>query len=568
MKYVLVPIFSARRNPESNQKVDLSDQIRKFMELDSQGQYPAYFISFTEEQKIGINPRFKYGNPIGVYAYPLRYVSDSSGRLKIPFAGDRPFIHVLKLTVDYKAVLFDETYNKSSLTRDTKKLTALFNKHLPLVKENWPSTAAHIADLIGAYVEVSVNAEDFTSTVKYCTKLMLKKFKGAASGHPEIKRIWCYTHVLAYLLNSRSSKPVVTWNKLLRSLGYHVVVDSGVGFIHYAEPTQAVFLIRSAYQSVDMLSNKPTRTTVLDFSDKAVVQKAFGTRLVKYDANEIVIHGDVVYYDSVLLNWPKKITVEGNLRLNSCRLLNFSPVVTVTRDLELDNVNLTSLGQVTVGRNLLLDDTDIQQFQSIVVQGDVLGLFSTLVKSDKDNKIYSIYNLPTGLTVDNLRIKNNQKLTSLPQDLTVTKELLLDNLPNLRELPKNLRAHRLSLSQLPAIRSLPDTVTADEIFLDNCSGITELSAACLSKLKAGLAIRYCNALKRLPDNLTIDGDLFLLSNSNLERLPDNLHVVYNLTVLNTAITELPSTLIVEGRVIVKRGTRVADGAKIGKLVFD
>lgn len=63
------------------------------------------FIHFSDlEQKLGINPRSKFNTPNGVYSYPLKEIWDLLENNKIPFAGDREFIHIIKTKPDIKLV--------------------------------------------------------------------------------------------------------------------------------------------------------------------------------------------------------------------------------------------------------------------------------------------------------------------------------------------------------------------------------------------------------------------------------------------------------------------------------
>jgi len=60
------PLFELRKNPEKNIFIGAWDYLEKY-ENDTD-----VYISFTEIDKIGINPKSKYNTPIGIYCYPLR----------------------------------------------------------------------------------------------------------------------------------------------------------------------------------------------------------------------------------------------------------------------------------------------------------------------------------------------------------------------------------------------------------------------------------------------------------------------------------------------------------------
>lgn len=61
---------------------------------------PKFFVTMTAVNKIGINPKFSYGNPVGVYCYQL--TSEIFNQLKsgtLPFVTDQAYIQVFSLSV-------------------------------------------------------------------------------------------------------------------------------------------------------------------------------------------------------------------------------------------------------------------------------------------------------------------------------------------------------------------------------------------------------------------------------------------------------------------------------------
>ena len=99
----------ARKNPEMNPHIGAWDYVDKY-------QYdPDVYISFTEIDKIGLNPQSKYNTPLGIYTYPLKEFAekyifgsmsavDEYNKLHIkntvgsyaPFAGNAKYINFIR----------------------------------------------------------------------------------------------------------------------------------------------------------------------------------------------------------------------------------------------------------------------------------------------------------------------------------------------------------------------------------------------------------------------------------------------------------------------------------------
>jgi len=122
--------LEARRNPELNPKISAYEALLPYKDD------PDVYISFTDIDKIGINPRSKYNTPLGIYTYPLREVWDTykfdqtkSPGQSVPFAGEAPFIWILRKK---KGIGFIEdlytTYTSKDYDMDIKKLQSFVLK--------------------------------------------------------------------------------------------------------------------------------------------------------------------------------------------------------------------------------------------------------------------------------------------------------------------------------------------------------------------------------------------------------------------------------------------------------
>ena len=60
-----------RRNPEQNPKTTPIDVVRQYAERKD---VDKFYLTYTREQKVGINPKSGYNTPIGIYTYPLKEI--------------------------------------------------------------------------------------------------------------------------------------------------------------------------------------------------------------------------------------------------------------------------------------------------------------------------------------------------------------------------------------------------------------------------------------------------------------------------------------------------------------
>lgn len=226
MDYVTIPVNAARRNPDKNIKLNIIEHLRPFYLKDKDNEKPKYFISFTELPKLGVNPNFKYANPLGIYAYPLSHIWLKLIEDNVPFASKRPYVQILERTTNK---ILDNSYNWGNYPTDTRKLKNYVTE-LNL-KEN--------IDFIKLQIESKANVRNKDSA---------------------IYNIWYFLYLLSNALSKKgvNRKSPFIWTTLLtKVLDYECVMDLiGQGFIHPREPKQALFLTKDSYRHVDMILNK------------------------------------------------------------------------------------------------------------------------------------------------------------------------------------------------------------------------------------------------------------------------------------------------------------------------
>lgn len=214
-------ISELRRNPELNPKIPALQALSKYKDDDS------YFITFTTIEKVGLNPRSPFSTPVGLYAYKLKDVYGELESKNYLFGVDRPFVNVIQLTTN--RVLDLENYsNKSS---DLQKLRKIYESE----------TGKSFDDVLKEYDNNSHLLYPVDTDGKYVYGLM-----NFISNRIEGK-------------TGPVKKSMVYFNKLLRQMGYDVVIDR-TGTVHLLQPSQAVFLVPSAYRFVEKIINKSYST--------------------------------------------------------------------------------------------------------------------------------------------------------------------------------------------------------------------------------------------------------------------------------------------------------------------
>ena len=216
------------------------------------------YISFTEQDKLGINPRSKYDTPIGIYTYPLHKVLKRVGKdveahaLKIghyvPFAGHQPWVWVVQPNTS-KGKFISEIGNESSYgKRDLED-------DLEILKRLYENEDTHSKIGMSHRIASGIEGTAWDLAIDYWTKGSRDKSSGG--------KMWNITRELAKRLSDRKSH--VLWNKILRDdLGYIGIADLGEGIIHPSEPNQCVFFSRGGLNVIDKIENVAQKGDITD----------------------------------------------------------------------------------------------------------------------------------------------------------------------------------------------------------------------------------------------------------------------------------------------------------------
>jgi len=250
-------VLEARRNPKMNPKQSAYELLKQYADRDD------IYISFTEINKIGLNPKSGYNTPIGIYTYPLKITWEeydidwradkvTSSRLKglpgstgsinkviekaYPFASENPYIQVLQRKPSRGFVDLAK-YSQSDYSRDIEKLYEMINEET--VYRGFPFEREVFENFVKRFEKES-NFKSPGGLFWNVTRLFSKYF----DDEPRIFK------------DPLPRKPLVAWNVLLQRFGYDAFLDSeGEGIIHKHEPWQAVFLTKRSFKHIDTILN-------------------------------------------------------------------------------------------------------------------------------------------------------------------------------------------------------------------------------------------------------------------------------------------------------------------------
>jgi hypothetical protein len=233
---LLSELFEARANPELNPKKSINDVLINIAirTKDRVAGTTNRFVSFTTVDKLGINPSSEHDTPLGIYAYPIDYVIELTGRdekmTKLPLAGEAPYANTFKVT--------GNIINVAKMTGDDARTYYIKIKD-------------YVLGVTGDEQDVAT-VDQYIRNAK--TQAKVNNYSGG--------QFWFVTMMVADMLAERLNKAApVMWNVLFRQIGIDGAVDmindtDGAEIIHENEPCQAVFFSLGVIIDVERHINK------------------------------------------------------------------------------------------------------------------------------------------------------------------------------------------------------------------------------------------------------------------------------------------------------------------------
>ena len=307
---ILVSTLS-RKKPGLNPKISLFKYLSGLKNIGTVGKsIPNLFVSFTQIEKLGINPGSEYETPLGICSYPAQYLLDEEYFHNL-FAGKSPFANVFQVKGN---ILNAQKFNVLDFKHYIAKLKAYYPVGLGLKEDTKRWTDAETGfDLI---VERSSEAALFNN---YIGRFWYISQQVASM---------IYLDRAGYLGNS---KECVVWNSVLRSIGVDGVYDDGMGVIHENEPHQAIFFSKSCIIHNVLLDNKWSEFSIDEGQDKASDFKLLHAAIKEKDLTTVLsiikgkikllkyIDGSTDFGNKVLLEFFEKCGFIGEAMFKSVR---------------------------------------------------------------------------------------------------------------------------------------------------------------------------------------------------------------------------------------------------------
>ena len=239
---------------------------------------PNLYITFSDIMKLGINPKYEYDTPTGIYAYPLTAMWDKIVSNTVPFAGDRKYVHLF--SAGGKIVDVSD-YTAADMKQDLEKLKTKYQAYFTHPRRD-------DYDIWYNFCVYDQKSEDSPEEIKKQCQEIFKNGQGFDMAAYEwarnsflkkpISEFWNITRHLSMRLASSVSerfdrKSSAIWNTILRNLGYSGFSDkTGMGVIHSNEPKQAVFFSINGLKHIKTFENiRKIRDQDVDNNGKYVI---------------------------------------------------------------------------------------------------------------------------------------------------------------------------------------------------------------------------------------------------------------------------------------------------------
>jgi len=208
----------------------------KYVSIWEHNNIAKYAIRMTDIEKLGINPKYGFSNPRGIYAYPLTSpIYDQLRKNELPYVSDAKYIIVFEIKNPNKWL-------------DVSEDDGFYN-------QDWQRVCRTMYD-------EAVKRSKVKEPMSY-DKVMAKAISEAE--HWDVSdgaKIYDFGFYLTEYFFTESRKSA-EWQNLLLKAGFEGVYDDGSKVLHVNEPRQLVALKKDAIQQVEIFDTKSFRRGML-----------------------------------------------------------------------------------------------------------------------------------------------------------------------------------------------------------------------------------------------------------------------------------------------------------------
>jgi hypothetical protein len=257
MKSFQTFLKEARKNPDLNPKIPIKHHLWEYSvrakNIPRTGILNA-FVSFTQIDKLGINPQSLYNTPLGIYAYPMHYVMEIGGDSNmsdLPFAGGSDYVNLFSIKGN---VIDINNFSESDLLKYLDKIK------LVIAKEHRVKSGTKEFEDINNIIDDIEEKSDYLASRSIPGGRFWYIIKESTAYFGKYKNIeWKFLTKKYDKLGDISfatKRYSIFWNKLFREIGIDAAVDMGDGIIHSSEPTQMVVFNPRAIKNKERHYNK------------------------------------------------------------------------------------------------------------------------------------------------------------------------------------------------------------------------------------------------------------------------------------------------------------------------
>ena len=197
-------LVEKRKNPEINNQYR-GNLLQRLQAIRTKYPNDMIYVRFIDFDKLGINSKYNFNTPVGIYGYPIDFVLQTNG--KVPFAGSRVKVIVFRIKNPELMLNLD--------TADYREVAKRFHDSiLKLYQEEWD------------FSQCSSNRDAWYRMYDFIKSYNKDKRQ----------------HIVAY--------------QIIKGAGYHGAMDT-VGIIHGNEYQQGFFFYVKDLQVIDSISNNP-----------------------------------------------------------------------------------------------------------------------------------------------------------------------------------------------------------------------------------------------------------------------------------------------------------------------
>lgn len=224
---------------------------------------------------------------------------------------------------------------------------------------------------------------------------------------------------------------------------------------------------------------------------------------------------------------------------------------------------------------------------------------------DSNMAFKEVETLPPNLKACDVTLSSMPSLCAIPPGLQVRDRLILRNLPQITEIPDDLRVSELQLTRCHRVKSLPFGTTTGSLFVTDCASFSDIPAGfqaygqtyylggrCLTstadlviskcpslsilpegmRIQRNLLISFCHSFVGLPHRMYVGGTIAIRHCRNFEGFPENLGLVRGDLIIEDClhVVDLPKYLNIYGNLIIKNCPNlnsIHDGINVkGKVI--